>query len=62
MDSLSESTVFGDIYRRYIDGSAFPVDNTYWSQLGVTIEDERVHINDDAALADIRKNLLKNDY
>jgi hypothetical protein len=62
MDSLARTKIFTDMYEKHLHSVDFPVDEDYWAQLGVERNDGKVTLNDNAPLADIRKNLLKNVY
>jgi len=62
MDSLAQTRIFADMYEEHMHSDEFPVDENYWAQLGVEINDGQVTLNDKAPLAHIRKNLLKNVY
>jgi len=62
MDSLSQTTVFSDIYKQCINSHDFPVQENFLKKLGIIIETGQVKIDNNAPLAYIRKNLLENDH
>ncbi len=59
MDRLAQTSIFMDLYKKYINVTHFPVDTTYWKELGVLISDGEVQLTADAPLAHIRRQIIR---
>ena len=58
LDKLGQTSVFTDIYNKDINSKAFPVDDAYWSSLGVEVINGDVVLTDNAPYSRVRKRLL----
>lgn len=58
MDKLGQTSVFTDIYNKDINSKVFPVDDAYWSSLGVDVINGDVVLNDNAPYSRVRQWLL----
>ena len=57
-DRFSGTTVFMDIYNRYVPSGRFPVDAAFLKDLGIIEDENGVHLNNNAPNAGIRRALL----
>jgi len=59
LDELSGSTVFRDLYQRYIHIDSFPVLADAYEELGLTVKNGRVIFTDQAEHTDIRTAIME---
>jgi len=57
-DRISRTSVFMDIYNRYVPGGRFPVDAALLSKLGIIETGGKVNFNDSAQDAAIRRSIV----
>jgi len=57
-DRFSGTTVFMDIYNRYVPGSRFPVDAAFLEKMGIIEDRNGIHLKDNAPASAIRRAIL----